>query len=264
MTVGQRTEVVTVNAETPTVDVLNARQAVVFQGSDIQELPTSRNVTSLLALTPGITSDYSPGSFSGICSGGVGVFCNPGVPGFNVGNNDAGRANSFFNLSCVTPGGSSSGCDNSATNMNQGRVMVDGAVINSGSSVVIGGLTQGYIADIANAQEITIQLSGALGESETGGASINIVPRTGGNRFAGNFNTTYTRQQWFDRNDKDYVGLNGLGVGRLPAMIAAFLMTFIVRSLAITFGWSLPVFRQTAKRERWKSDHKDAPTDERR
>ena len=47
---------------------------------------------------------------------------------------------------------------------------------------------------------MNIQLSGALGESETGGASINIVPRTGGNRYAGEFNTTYTRKTFFDRN----------------------------------------------------------------
>lgn len=43
-----------------------------------------------------------------------------------------------------------------------------------------------------------------------------------------------------------YVGLNGLGVERLPAMIAAFLVTFVVRGLAIKFGWSLPVFRGSA------------------
>jgi uncharacterized membrane protein YeiH len=43
-----------------------------------------------------------------------------------------------------------------------------------------------------------------------------------------------------------YVGLNGLGFERLPAMIAAFLVTFVVRGLAIKFGWSLPVFRGSA------------------
>ena len=204
MAVGARTETVTVVAETPTVDTQNARQAITFQGEEIRELPTARNVSSLLALTPGITSGYAPGTGSGICSGGVGVFCNPGVPGFNVGQNDADRAPGLFNAACGTAGSSSSNCDSSATNMNQGRVMVDGAVINTGSSVVIGGLTQGYIADIANAQEITIQVSGALGESETGGASINIVPRTGGNRFAGNFHTTYTRQSWFGHNGQQY------------------------------------------------------------
>jgi uncharacterized membrane protein YeiH len=58
-----------------------------------------------------------------------------------------------------------------------------------------------------------------------------------------------------------YVGLNGLDVGRLPAMVAAFLVTFTVRGLAIKFGWSLPVFRQSTKRERWKSDRKDAASD---
>ena len=58
-----------------------------------------------------------------------------------------------------------------------------------------------------------------------------------------------------------YVGLNGLGVGRLSAMIAAFLVTFTVRGLAIKFGWSLPVFRESTKRERWKSDRKDAARD---
>jgi uncharacterized membrane protein YeiH len=54
-----------------------------------------------------------------------------------------------------------------------------------------------------------------------------------------------------------YVGLDGLGVGRLAAMVAGFLMTFGVRGLAIRFGWSLPGFRESTKRERWKSDPKD-------
>lgn len=54
-----------------------------------------------------------------------------------------------------------------------------------------------------------------------------------------------------------YVGLNGVGTGRLPAMIAGFVVTFGIRSLAITLGWSLPVFRESTKRERWKSLPKD-------
>jgi uncharacterized membrane protein YeiH len=58
-----------------------------------------------------------------------------------------------------------------------------------------------------------------------------------------------------------YVALYGLGIGRPPAMIAGFLVTFIVRSLAIRFGWSLPVFRESTKRERWTSDRQDKPSD---
>jgi uncharacterized membrane protein YeiH len=59
-----------------------------------------------------------------------------------------------------------------------------------------------------------------------------------------------------------YVGLNGLGIGRLAAMIAGFFVTFTVRGLAIKFGWSLPVFRESTKRERWKSAPKDSTGDQ--
>ena len=55
------------------------------------------------------------------------------------------------------------------------------------------------------------------------------------------------------------VGLDGLG--RLEAMIAGFVVTFSVRGLAIKSGWSLPVFRESAKRERWKADRKNAARD---
>ena len=53
-----------------------------------------------------------------------------------------------------------------------------------------------------------------------------------------------------------YVGLNALGLARLAAMTAGFLVTFSVRGLAIKLGWSLPVFRESATRERWKIERK--------
>jgi uncharacterized membrane protein YeiH len=56
-----------------------------------------------------------------------------------------------------------------------------------------------------------------------------------------------------------YVGLNALGLARLPAMIAGFLVTFGVCGMAIKFGWSLPVFRESAARERWTTDRKESP-----
>jgi uncharacterized membrane protein YeiH len=55
-----------------------------------------------------------------------------------------------------------------------------------------------------------------------------------------------------------YVGSSGLGAGRPTAMIAGFLVTFVVRSLAITLGWSLPVFRASSRREPWKSQPRDS------
>jgi uncharacterized membrane protein YeiH len=58
-----------------------------------------------------------------------------------------------------------------------------------------------------------------------------------------------------------YVGLNAAEVARLPAMVAGFLVTFVVRSLTIRFGWALPVFRESTKRERWKTVPKDPAGD---
>lgn len=59
-----------------------------------------------------------------------------------------------------------------------------------------------------------------------------------------------------------YVGLNGLGAARVTAMTAGFLVTCGVRGLAIKFGWSLPVFRESATRGRWKNEAKDPARDE--
>jgi uncharacterized membrane protein YeiH len=55
-----------------------------------------------------------------------------------------------------------------------------------------------------------------------------------------------------------YVGLDASGVNRLTAMIGGFLATFGVRGLAIRFGWSLPVFRESATRERWRNERRDS------
>ena len=55
-----------------------------------------------------------------------------------------------------------------------------------------------------------------------------------------------------------YVALNAFRSGRPIAMTAGFFVTFGVRGLAIRFGWSLPVFRESAARERWKGNRKDS------
>jgi uncharacterized membrane protein YeiH len=60
-----------------------------------------------------------------------------------------------------------------------------------------------------------------------------------------------------------YVALNGVGVDRLTAMMAGFAVVFTVRGLAIWYGWSLPVFRESSKRERWKSPSPEAREDQR-
>jgi len=65
---------------------------------------------------------------------------------------------------------------------NEGRLTIDG--LNIGTPVG-GNQPPGYVADVGNAQEVTFTTSGGLGESETAGLVMNIVPKTGGNSVSG-------------------------------------------------------------------------------
>ena len=64
---------------------------------------------------------------------------------------------------------------------NEGRVSVDGLSVGSAFN---GGGVSGYIVDTSNSQEMQMTLSGGLGETEMGGATVNFVPKTGGNTFS--------------------------------------------------------------------------------
>jgi hypothetical protein len=185
MKVGARAEKVTVIATASLIDVQNARQRQVFTGDEVADLPTTRNLGDLIQLVPGIgisAAGFSGNSVPTICSGnqGDGAFsgalsgCGPILDGFN--------AHSSIN---------------DPDSINQGRMQVNGMGIQSFG----GGGRTSYIVDVGNAQEISLSLSGALGESETGGATINVIPRTGGNRFAGNYFTAYSNSNFYDRND---------------------------------------------------------------
>jgi hypothetical protein len=177
MSVGGIKDTVDVKAEVPIVNTTTATVQQVLQGAEIADLPTQRDIPSLLNLVPGFQSS----ALRGACNGGVGVFCNPTVPLFNS-----------HTAASDTDG------------QNQGRIMVDGMSINMGrSGVGINenvGQANGIVLNTAAAQEVSFTLSGSLGESETGGAAINIVPRTGGNRFSGGYALTYANTKMFDRN----------------------------------------------------------------
>ena len=65
---------------------------------------------------------------------------------------------------------------------NEGRLQLDGLTVGSPPS---GNSAASYSFDVALAQEVTFTTSGALGESETGGLVMNIVPKAGGNSTRG-------------------------------------------------------------------------------
>ena len=64
----------------------------------------------------------------------------------------------------------------------EGKVLVDG--MNAGYQ---GMGVSGYMPEIGNSQEVVFTLGGGLGEAITGGPTMNVVGKQGGNRFAGSF-----------------------------------------------------------------------------
>ena len=70
----------------------------------------------------------------------------------------------------------------------EGRLLVDG--MNVGASRGGAGVS-GYAVDTGNVTEVTFATSGGLGEAETGGPYMNIVPKAGGNSFKGSFVTLF-------------------------------------------------------------------------
>ena len=62
------------------------------------------------------------------------------------------------------------------------RTLHDG--INTGWA---GANSNAAISNVAGAQEVALTTSGGLGEAETGGVILNVIPRDGGNTFSGTF-----------------------------------------------------------------------------
>ena len=66
--------------------------------------------------------------------------------------------------------------------LNEGRMLINGMTV---AGPFNGGGMSSLTYDTNNVEEISVLVSGGLGESETGGPSMNLVPRSGGNTFGG-------------------------------------------------------------------------------
>jgi hypothetical protein len=145
--IGALEEALTVTGESPIVNVQSARREQVVNRDLLTAIPSARTYQTMVALAPGVTT---------------------------TGTQDVGGLNSPATRAFGIHGGPNT----------EGRVLVDG--MNSGGARGGAGVSN-YQVDVANAQELTYTLSGGLGESETGGPTMNVVPRTGGNTFTGTF-----------------------------------------------------------------------------
>jgi hypothetical protein len=64
----------------------------------------------------------------------------------------------------------------------ESRLTVDGLNIGNPPG---GNQPSNYVADVGNAAEVTMTTSGGLGEAETAGLTVNVVPKSGGNTMSG-------------------------------------------------------------------------------
>jgi hypothetical protein len=65
---------------------------------------------------------------------------------------------------------------------NEGRMTVNGLTV---AAAFNGGGVSSYILDTVNSDEVSVTVSGGMGESDIGGPTMNLVPRAGGNQFRG-------------------------------------------------------------------------------
>src|SRR6267142_860384 len=90
---------------------------------------------------------------------------------------------------------------------NEGRLMIDGLNIGNPPG---GNQPTSYIADVGNAQEVTFTTAGGLGESETAGLVMSVVPKTGGNRTSGALFMSFTGRKLSGDNFNDALRAAGL------------------------------------------------------
>ena len=100
---------------------------------------------------------------------------------------------------------------------NEGRMLIDGLPVAASFN---GGGVSTFIYDVANAAEMQVLVSGGLGESEAGGPSVNLVPRSGGNTFRGG--GFYSGAGNWSRSDNIDDYLRSIGIGRPPALLKQY------------------------------------------
>src|SRR5687767_11097619 len=100
---------------------------------------------------------------------------------------------------------------------NEGRISVNGLLVTEpGQGAGVSSLAY----DVANVDEIQVLVSGGLGEAETGGPIMNLVPRSGGNTFAGS--AFYSGAGKWSRSNNVDDELRRIGILEPSALINAF------------------------------------------
>ncbi len=177
--VGAVAETVTVSAASPVVDTQSVRREVVLNNETLSTLPATRGYGSALATVPAL-------NIGGVA--GAGAATAPTTP----------------NMMFFTAHGGASG---------EGRILTNGMAV---AAPFGGGGVSDVTYDTANSEEMQVLISGGLAEAETGGPSINIVPKSGGNQFRGSAFSSISGD-WATGNNVDE-RMQSYGITQPPAL----------------------------------------------
>jgi hypothetical protein len=98
---------------------------------------------------------------------------------------------------------------------NEGRMAVNGMTVGAARS---GGVSS-YVYDAVGIEEVSVRVGGGLGETDTGGPIMNLIPRSGSNTFAGTGFTSLAGD--WSRGDNLNDQLRGFGLTETPGIIQA-------------------------------------------
>src|SRR5262252_10809339 len=112
------------------------------------------------------------------------------IPGLTVDNN--GLANTPTMTFFTARGG----------NTNEGRMAINGMTV---AAAFNGGGVSSLAYDSNNVEEVAVSVAGGMGESDIGGPTMNLIPKSGGNRFAGTMFWNYAGSWSSGNNIDDYL-----------------------------------------------------------
>ena len=100
---------------------------------------------------------------------------------------------------------------------NEGRMTVNGMTV---AAAFNGGGVSSYILDSVNVDEVSVVVSGGLGETDIGAPTMNLVPRGGGNNFRGQ--AFYNNAGDWSRGNNIDDELRAAGITLPPGIIGSY------------------------------------------
>ena len=183
MKVGGLEETITVSGEAPVVDVQGVARQRVLSNETIDAVPTGKNYTNIGVLVPGVSAQCAQTS--------------------SAGSQDVGGANGDARNTLVVHG----------SRFRDQRIAINGMTL-AGST---GGLTMTG-PNMEAMQEVQLETTSGDASTSTGGVRINVVPKDGGNKFAGGLFLSGTSSKFQGNNvtaDLTARGLSAGGISRI-------------------------------------------------